>query len=137
MAKEKKQRAAKKEPAKLKLKLAGAFEEAISIFGYSKGKEIEARVYVDGRIVVNDKEYTSPSAAANAVTGQSRDGWLFWKFKRDGAMHFLAELHETKSRERKAAPKAKATKPRKAKKAKAKPAASAPPAAVSEVEAIA
>jgi hypothetical protein len=32
-------------------------------------------------IVVEGKEYTSPSRAANAVTGQSINGWTFWEVK--------------------------------------------------------
>ena len=32
-------------------------------------------------IVVDGKEYTSPSRAANVVTGQSINGWTFWEVK--------------------------------------------------------
>jgi Restriction Enzyme Adenine Methylase Associated len=92
-------------------RLAGVFDEATSIFGRSKGKEIEARVYASGVIVIGEKEFNSPSAAANAATKQSRDGWLFWHVKKNGDMISLAQLTGRKIKMPK--PKAEA-KPKKA-----------------------
>ena len=45
-----------------------------------KGKEYLGRVQ-NGALVVNGKRYSSPSAAAVAVTGNSVNGWRFWECK--------------------------------------------------------
>ncbi|MBW9116621.1 DUF4357 domain-containing protein [Rhizobium cauense] len=45
-----------------------------------KGKTYEAGV-VDGVWMQNGQPQTSPSAAANAITGNSVNGWTFWEAK--------------------------------------------------------
>lgn len=48
-----------------------------------KGQMYYARVD-DGALVINDKNFYSPSAAAAEVTGNSVDGWKFWECKLPG-----------------------------------------------------
>ena len=45
-----------------------------------KGQMYYARVD-DGSLVLNDKKFSSPSAAAIEVTGSSVNGWVFWECK--------------------------------------------------------
>jgi hypothetical protein len=42
----------------------------------------------DGSLVFNDKEYSSPSAAAIEVTGNSVNGWGFWECKLPGRQNW-------------------------------------------------
>ena len=53
------------------------------IRGNSKGKSHAAWVYPSGRIRVRGlgKMFDSPSGAAKAVSGNSVDGWLFWRYR--------------------------------------------------------
>jgi hypothetical protein len=46
-----------------------------------KGKVYIARVRSDGTINYRGKIYTSPSAAATAVTKRPMDGWWTWKYQ--------------------------------------------------------
>lgn len=48
-----------------------------------KGKEYTGSV-VDGGMVVDGKKYTTPSAAAVAITSNNVNGWRFWQCKRPG-----------------------------------------------------
>ena len=41
-------------------------------------------VVEDGALVVNTKRFSSPSAAAVAITGNPVNGWVFWKCKFPG-----------------------------------------------------
>jgi hypothetical protein len=50
--------------------------------GRSKGKTFHASVRDDGSIRLQGKVYASPTAAAEAATQYSVDGWLFWKYER-------------------------------------------------------
>jgi len=45
-----------------------------------KGQEYIGRVQ-NGALVVNGKRYSSPSAAAVAITGNAVNGWRFWECK--------------------------------------------------------
>ncbi|MCC6451612.1 MAG: DUF4357 domain-containing protein [Acidobacteria bacterium] len=45
-----------------------------------KGRPYTARIE-DGSIVVEGKEFHSPSAAAAAITGGQVNGWKFWKYR--------------------------------------------------------
>ena len=60
------------------------------IYGNYKGKEYTAQVLSTGFIVLDEKSYTSPTAAGQAVMGSYKgkplqvDGWKFWKFNKDG-----------------------------------------------------
>jgi hypothetical protein len=47
-----------------------------------KRKAYVARVRSDGTINYRGKIYTSPSAAATAVTKRAMDGWWAWKYQR-------------------------------------------------------
>jgi hypothetical protein len=38
----------------------------------------------DGEWIQNDQAQTSPSAAADAITGNSVNGWTFWEAKLPG-----------------------------------------------------
>ena len=38
----------------------------------------------DGALVINRKRFSSPSAAAVAITGNPVNGWIFWKCKIPG-----------------------------------------------------
>jgi hypothetical protein len=61
------------------------------------GETLRASVLKDGTIKAYGKRYTSPSGAAKAVTGgQSIDGWLFWRFKKNGQCVLLRELRATR-----------------------------------------
>jgi hypothetical protein len=50
--------------------------------GRSKGKTFHASVRDDGSIRLQGKVYSSPTAAAEAATRYSVDGWFFWKYER-------------------------------------------------------
>jgi predicted CopG family antitoxin len=50
-----------------------------------KGKNIYGRIEA-GALIVNGKKYLSPSAAAVAVTGNSVNGWIFWKCRFPGTI---------------------------------------------------
>jgi hypothetical protein len=39
----------------------------------------------DGNLVVNNKRFDSPSAAAREITGKSVNGWTFWESRMPGA----------------------------------------------------
>ena len=50
--------------------------------GRTRGKDVYAGIVSVGDkigILFNNNVYTSMSAAARAATGNSTDGWLFWK----------------------------------------------------------
>jgi hypothetical protein len=41
-------------------------------------------VVEDGALAVNGKRFSSPSAAAVAITGNPVNGWIFWECKMPG-----------------------------------------------------
>lgn len=49
-----------------------------------KGQEFIAEVK-DGALYLNGKKFTSPSAAAVSITGNSVNGWIFWEGKLPGS----------------------------------------------------
>lgn len=60
------------------------------IYATYKGKEYAAQVLTSGIIKMDEKEYTSPSAAGRAIMGNNDkgkplqvDGWAFWKYNDD------------------------------------------------------
>ncbi len=57
-------------------------KKVFKLRGRSKGKTIVASVRDDGTIRLQRKPYSSPSAAAMAVTKYPVDGWWFWKYER-------------------------------------------------------
>ncbi|WP_419918920.1 hypothetical protein [Candidatus Poriferisocius sp.] len=51
------------------------------LMAYHQGKDYEALVTDEGRLIVDDKEFDTPSAAAMYALGrQSWNGWTFWHF---------------------------------------------------------
>ena len=52
-----------------------------------KGQIYYARVD-DGSLVLNDKRFSSPSAAAIEVTGNPVNGWIFWECKLPGKQNW-------------------------------------------------
>lgn len=71
--------------------LAEYVDSSFKIYATTGGKEYEATVLSSGIIKMDDKEYTSPSAAGSALLGKDKkgkprqvDGWIFWKFNKDG-----------------------------------------------------
>lgn len=56
--------------------------------GQHRGSEKTARVE-NGKLVYAGRGYASPSAAGNAATGRSTNGWTFWEVKRPGDMGWL------------------------------------------------
>jgi RAMA domain-containing protein len=57
-------------------------KKVFKLRGRSKGKTFYASVKDDGTIRLKGKVYSSPSAAAVAVTKYPVDGWSFWKYER-------------------------------------------------------
>ena len=54
--------------------------------GRTRGQDVYAEIVSVGDrigILFDNKVYTSMSAAAKAATGNSTDGWLFWKVVED------------------------------------------------------
>lgn len=60
-----------------------AFPHGTEFRGSHKGQMYSAKVD-DGSLVLNDKKFFSPSAAAIQVTGNSVNGWIFWECKLPG-----------------------------------------------------
>ena len=63
------------------------FPHGTEFRGSHKGQMYLARVD-DGYLVLNDKEFSSPSAAAIEVTGNSVNGWRFWECKLPGKQNW-------------------------------------------------
>ncbi|WP_428235581.1 DUF2924 domain-containing protein [Gracilimonas sp.] len=57
------------------------FPHGTKLRAHYKGKYYIAEI-VDGFIVYNGKQHTSPSSAAKAVTGTNVNGWIFWECRR-------------------------------------------------------
>ena len=55
------------------------FKDGLKLRGFYKGSLLEA-VVKNGKIKNNNKEYTSPSAAAFGATGMNMNGWTFWEY---------------------------------------------------------
>lgn len=56
--------------------------EGIEIFATYRGKVFKALYVSPDKILMDDQEYTSPTAAARALTdGRNRNGWAFWKYR--------------------------------------------------------
>lgn len=98
---------------------------AFSIYAKFHGKEKEARVHADGTIHIGEKVFTSLSDAGKvAAQGMSVNGWIFWKFKKNGELVPLDVLRGGKSplkAKPASAPKKAKAAPKKAVKVKAKP----------------
>ncbi|MHB9072906.1 MAG: hypothetical protein ACYC6G_05225 [Desulfobaccales bacterium] len=59
------------------------FPHGTEFRGSFKGQMYFAKVD-DGFLVLNDKKFSSPSAAAIEVKGYQEDGWRFWECKLPG-----------------------------------------------------
>ena len=62
--------------------------EGTELRGKHRGNDRTARVEVS-QIVYEGRGYASPSAAGNAATGRSTNGWTFWEVKRPGDAGWL------------------------------------------------
>lgn len=116
MAKEKKVRKPKGEGRTPTLK--PYVDSPFKIYMNHDGKEREAQVLSGGLIRLGEKEFTSPSSAAQAILGKNAkgkplqaDGWRAWRFNKNGERVELNVLRGKDSPLKAAAPK----KPRKAK----------------------
>jgi hypothetical protein len=65
-----------------------SFPEGSEFTADHKGKSYTAFVR-EGKLDVNGRKFSTPSAAAISVTGNSVNGWRFWKCKLPGALHFV------------------------------------------------
>ena len=105
MAKEKKVRVKKeKKPSGRKPTLAPFVDSTFQIYGSYKGKKIAARVLSTGVIVLDEKDYATPSAAgcaairaAGAKKDAQVDGWKFWSFTKNDKRVPLDTLRGSKS----------------------------------------
>jgi hypothetical protein len=61
----------------------------------SKDKSYQATV-INGRIIYNNQEFFSPSAAGVSASGTSVNGWIFWDFFDDNSNSWkkLSELRK-------------------------------------------
>jgi len=121
MAKTKKEKKPKGEGRKPTL--APFVDSPFKIYMNSGGKEHEAQVLSTGVIRMGEKEFTSPSSAAQKILGNNAkgkplqaDGWKVWRYNKDGERVELNVLRGHAS-PLKAVEKAPA-KPKAAKKAK-------------------
>ncbi|MFC1735383.1 DUF2924 domain-containing protein [Candidatus Hydrogenedentota bacterium] len=62
--------------------LSGYLPSGTRIKTQYKGKRVTARVLADGRISFQSQTYTSPTAAARALTKYRVNGWAFWMYQR-------------------------------------------------------
>lgn len=60
------------------------FAEGTEFRARHDGQTLLARVQ-GAKLVLHGKQYDSPSAAAQAITGYAVNGWVFWEFRRPGA----------------------------------------------------
>ena len=78
-----------------------AFPKGTEFRGKYKGYFYYGKVS-SGALMMNGKEFLSPSAAAMTITRSSVDGWLFWDCKPPGAsswtnIHTLKQMKYQKS----------------------------------------
>ena len=71
-----------------------AFPKGTEFRGKYKGYFYYGKVS-DGALMMNGKEFLSPSAAAITITRSSVDGWLFWDCKPPGASSWI-NIHTLK-----------------------------------------
>jgi hypothetical protein len=94
--------------------LAPFVDGPFKIYASYKGKDYEAMVLSTGMIKYDDKEYTSPSSAGQAILGGKLTcaGFTCWKYNKDGERVVLDMIRGSKSPLKAREPKVK--KPRKA-----------------------
>jgi hypothetical protein len=71
-----------------------AFPKGTQFRGQYKGYVYYGKV-TSGALMMNGKEFLSPSAAATTITRSSVDGWLFWDCKPPGASSWI-NIHTLK-----------------------------------------
>jgi len=71
-----------------------AFPKGTEFRGKYKGYFYYGKVS-GGALMMNGKEFLSPSAAAMTITRSSMDGWLFWDCKPPGASSWI-NIHTLK-----------------------------------------
>lgn len=50
-------------------------------------------IYRDGKILINDKEYKTPTAAAASIIGTTKiNGWKFWRYMDGEVEKFISKL---------------------------------------------
>ena len=54
-----------------------------------KGRQYDGKV-VNGALIVDNRKFNAPSAAAGHITGNSVNGWNFWECKRPGAGYWIS-----------------------------------------------
>ena len=64
--------------------LAGLIDRATNLKAWKNGWEYSATLRKDGRIAYDGDIYETPSAAGNAATGSSVNGWRFWHYRENG-----------------------------------------------------
>lgn len=119
MAKEKKVKAPKKEKvsAGRKPTLAPFVDAPFKIYATYKGKDYSAQVFGTGKIVFEEKEYTSPSQVGKVIVGAAVNGFRFWSYNKNDKRVSLNEIRGSQSPL--AAPKEKKPRKSKAKKSEA------------------
>ena len=65
-----------------------AFPKGTEFRGSYKGYYYHGKVS-EGALMINGKEFISPSAAAITITRSDVDGWLFWDCKFPGASSWI------------------------------------------------
>jgi hypothetical protein len=73
-----------------------ALSEGTPIFAQYKRRRFEAILLPNRQVVWDREEYSSPSAAASALTGgTSVNGWRFWRYiDEQGREHVLHDLRK-------------------------------------------
>lgn len=69
-------------------------DKGMKLRGEFKGRRLRAHVLKSGIIMFKHKRYNSPSKAARAACGFSRNGWGFWRYER--GPHEWVRLKELK-----------------------------------------
>ena len=75
-----------------KLSLAGMFPRRTKLRGTGMGRKYTAWLRQDGRIKFNDESYDSPTGAAKAALKRAQNGWVFWRYRKNGEWTSLDSL---------------------------------------------
>jgi len=74
-------RRAKASRAKGSRVLAGVFDRRIPIRAWYKERMLRGSLRRDGYVSFRGRRYESPTAAAEAAIGRTRNGWRFWRYR--------------------------------------------------------
>ncbi len=101
MAKAKKEKAPKAPRVKKELgrkpTLAPFVDAPFKLYGTGANKDVTAQVLSSGIIVLEGKEYTSPSDAAHSLTKVAVNGWRFWQYNKNDKRVSLDQIRGSKS----------------------------------------